>query len=273
MHTDVLIIGGGISGTMLSWFLHKAGIDFLLMDDDKSNTPSKIAAGIINPVTGRRFVYSWMIDTVMPFAVNTYEEIGLYLNKKLIDKKDIIDFFPSAQMRDGFVTRLTENDTYLHTFPDQNHFNQYFNYDFGCGRISPAYTANLQTLLPAWRLFLKEKDTLIDDTFEAKHLSVTNSTVTYKNITADKIVFCNGLEAMHYSWFKNLPFSASKGEVVIIESEALTNEHIFKKNFTLVPLPEKGRFWVGSSYQWEFDNPHPNRSLFTSCNIKPSAVA
>ena len=264
MHTDVLIIGGGISGTMLSWFLHKAGIEFLLIDEENNNSPSNIAAGIINPVTGRRFVYSWMIDTIMPFAVNTYEEIGFFLDKKLIDKKDIIDFFPSAQMRDGFVTRLTENDTFLHTYPDQNHFNQYFNYDFGCGKISPAYTANLQLLLPAWRAYLKEKNALIEDRFDSKHLSVINSTVTYQNITADKIVFCNGLEAMQYPWFKTLPFSASKGEVVIIESDGLTNEHIFKKNFTLVPLPEKKTYWVGSSYQWEFDHPQPTDAFLKS---------
>jgi glycine/D-amino acid oxidase-like deaminating enzyme len=57
----------GISGTMLSWFLHKAGKSFIVIDEGNSNTASKVAAGIINPVTGRRFVYTWMIDELMPF--------------------------------------------------------------------------------------------------------------------------------------------------------------------------------------------------------------
>ena len=30
MHVDILIIGQGICGTMLSWFLHKAGKSFLI---------------------------------------------------------------------------------------------------------------------------------------------------------------------------------------------------------------------------------------------------
>ena len=151
MHIDILIVGQGICGTMLSWFLQKAGKSFLVIDDNNANSPSKVAAGIINPVTGRRFVYSWMIDTVMPFAAQTYNEIGKFFAQKLIEQKDIIDFFPSPQMLNAFATRLTENDTFLHSYPDQNHFNQFFNYEFGCGKISPAYIADISGLLYSWR--------------------------------------------------------------------------------------------------------------------------
>ena len=143
MHIDILIIGQGICGTMLSWFLQKAGKSFLIIDDNNADAPSKVSAGIINPVTGRRFVYSWMIDTVMPFATQTYKEVGNFFNQEMIVQKDIIDFFPSPQMLYAFTTRLTENDTYLHSYPDQNRFNQFFNYDFGCGKISPAYIADI----------------------------------------------------------------------------------------------------------------------------------
>ena len=137
MQVEYLIIGQGICGTMLSWFLQQAGQRFLIIDNDLPDAPSKVAAGIINPVTGRRFAYSWMIDTVMPFAVQTYQQIGQFLDKELVVQKDIIDFFPTVQMLDAFATRLTENDTYLHTYPDQNYFNPYFNYPFGCGEIKP----------------------------------------------------------------------------------------------------------------------------------------
>ena len=71
MQVDYLIIGQGICGTMLSWFLHKEGKTFLIIDDNNENASSKIAAGIINPVTGRRYAYTWMIDEVMTFAVQT----------------------------------------------------------------------------------------------------------------------------------------------------------------------------------------------------------
>src|SRR5688500_9150034 len=135
MQVDYLIIGQGICGTMLSWFLHKEGKSFVVIDDANEHASSKVAAGIINPVTGRRYVTTWMIEEVLDFALQTYDELGNYFDTKYIFPKSIIDFFPSAQMRDAFVTRITEDDTYLHSYPDQNYFNQFFNYDFGCGEI------------------------------------------------------------------------------------------------------------------------------------------
>ena len=262
MQTDVLIVGQGICGTMLSWFLYQEGKSFVVIDDNNETAPSKVAAGIINPVTGRRFVYSWMIDTIMPFAVQTYEEIGTFLNKKVVAQKDIIDFFPSAQMRDAFVTKLTENDTYLHTYPDQNHFNQYFNYDFGCGKIAPAYTADVSSIITDWKTFLKEKNFLKEERFDNSVLKLTDGGISYGEITAQKIIFCDGIASMQYDWFQALPFSPSKGEALIIESEELTHEHVFKKGFMLAPLFQNNLFWVGSSYQWEYEHTNPSTEFF-----------
>src|SRR5688572_16570292 len=131
MQVDYLIVGQGICGTLLSWYLHKEGKSFVVIDDAAEDNASKVAAGLINPVTGRRYVASWMIEELIPFAINAYDQLGNDLDTKLIFQKNIIDFFPSAQMRNTFVNRITEDDTYLRSYPDQNHFNQYFNYEFG----------------------------------------------------------------------------------------------------------------------------------------------
>ncbi|HEV7621920.1 MAG TPA: FAD-dependent oxidoreductase, partial [Flavisolibacter sp.] len=170
MVVDYLIVGQGICGTMLSWFLHKEGKTFLVIDDKKENAATRIAAGVINPVTGRRYAYSWMIDEIMPFAIQTYDEMGNYFNSRLIFKKSIIDFFPTAQMRNAFVERLTDNDTYLHSYPEQNNFNPCFNYDFGCGEVSPAYLVHLEILLAAWRNKLTELKAIEKESFEMEAL-------------------------------------------------------------------------------------------------------
>ena len=65
---DHLIVGQGICVTFLSWYLAKAGRSFAIIDNKGIDTASRVAAGIINPVTGRRIVKTWMIDDVMPFA-------------------------------------------------------------------------------------------------------------------------------------------------------------------------------------------------------------
>ena len=115
MQTDFLLVGQGLCGTLLSWQLFKEGKSFLVIDDGAENSSSKVAAGIINPVTGRRYVHTWMVEELLDFAQLSYKELGDYLGEPLLHHKSIIDFFPSPQMRNAFVGRITENDTYLHT--------------------------------------------------------------------------------------------------------------------------------------------------------------
>jgi hypothetical protein len=52
-------------------------------------------------------------------------------------------------------------------------------------------------------------------TEELKH---SNTGVTYKNIKAEKIIFCDGISSSQNRFFKNLPFALNKGEVIFIES-------------------------------------------------------
>ena len=161
MFVDYLIIGQGISGTWLSYYLQKENKSFLIIDNENKNSPSRIAAGIINPVTGRRHVEVWMAKELLAFAWNAYTEIGNELGIAAISQKDIIDFFPSPQMRVSFMQRVEEKGEYVYSYPEQNYFLNHFNYSFGCGEIKPVYTAHLETLLPAWRQELKHKKQLL----------------------------------------------------------------------------------------------------------------
>jgi glycine/D-amino acid oxidase-like deaminating enzyme len=261
---DYLIIGQGISGTMLSWFLHKEGKSFIVLDEEQEASASRTAAGIINPVTGRRYVYTWMIDEVMPFAVQSYKELSEHLDSKFVFEKSIIDFFPSPDMRTAFVQSIDRNDTYLHAFPDQNHFNQYFHHEFGCGKIHPAYLVNVQVLMASWKKHLLERDSIRNERFNPDHLDVKDDSVTYQDITAQKIIFCDGIAGLQYPWFRLLPFAPNKGEALIIHSEELTNEHIFKNRLILAPLPVQHTYWVGSNYQWEFRDDHPSEEFLAA---------
>lgn len=261
MHVDYLIIGQGISGTMLAWYLQKEGKTFMVMDEPQPFSSSRVAAGIINPVTGRRYAYTWMIDEVMPFAVDAYRELEQYLGLTLVHERSIIDFFPSAQMRNAFVDRITDNDTYIHSFPDQNHFNQYFNYEFGCGEIRPSYMISLQLLLPEWRQRLKEWNMLSEEKLMMPALETTQGNIRYHDTTADRIIFCDGAYGVQNPWFDKLPFAPNKGEALIIECDGLLNRHVYKKGMMLAPLQDN-LYWTGSNYQWSFSDELPSANFY-----------
>ncbi|GAC1420489.1 MAG: FAD-dependent oxidoreductase [Flavisolibacter sp.] len=266
MVVDYLIVGQGVCGTLLSWFLHEEGKSFRVIDDQKKNAASKIAAGIISPVTGRRYAYTWMIDEIMPFALVTYEKMGLYLNESFIFKKSIIDFFPSAQMRNAFIDRLHENDTYLHPYPEQNNFNPYFNYEFGCGQVDPAYIVHLPLLLSSWKKKLQAWQWMEEQTFDRNELKIRGEKIFYQHLEADKIIFCDGIAGIDNPWFGVLPYALNKGEALIIECPEFPHHHIFKKGLLLAPMSEPHHFWVGSNYQWHFKDDQPSENFYNYAN-------
>jgi glycine/D-amino acid oxidase-like deaminating enzyme len=254
-----LIIGQGISGTFLSYYLSKEERSFIVIDNNDKNSPSKIAAGIINPVTGRRMVTVWMADEILPFAWSAFREIGKELNITAISQKNIIDFFPNPFMRENFLKRLDEGNEYIQSPADQQHYRQFFNYDFGCGEIKPVYTAHLETLLPAWRQQLIEQLNLLEENFEISELKFSDNKVQYKEIKADKIIFCDGTSGFDNPYFKQLPYAPNKGEALIAEIPGLAAGNIYKKSVMMAPLQHQvaDLFWIGSNYAWDFDNTDP----------------
>jgi glycine/D-amino acid oxidase-like deaminating enzyme len=261
MNVDTLIIGQGICGSFLSWYLQKEGKSFLVIDNNDSNAPSRIAAGIINPVTGRRLVTVWMADEVLPFAWKAYSEWGQELGITAISQKNIIDFFPSPFMRESFLQKIESGDQHVHAYPEQNHFNHFFNYEFGCGEIRPVYMVNLEALLPAWRAELKSKGLLLEENFDISQLKTEAEGITYNDITAQKIIFCDGISSFENPFFKQLPFAPNKGESLVIRVPELPPHHIYKKSMLLAPLQEAGMYWVGASYIWDFDNAAPTKEF------------
>jgi glycine/D-amino acid oxidase-like deaminating enzyme len=261
MQVDYLIIGQGISGTWLSYFLQKAGKSFLVIDNNSKNAPSRIAAGIINPVTGRRHVEVWMAEELLPFAWDAYSRLGNELNITAISQKNILDFFPSPQMRLSFQQRVEEKGQYVYPFNSEEPFREHFHFEFGCGEIRPVYTAHLETILPAWRKQLKEKGLLLESTFDSSCLQVTPEKIYYNDISASAIIFCDGSSGAGNPYFGLLPFAPNKGEVLLAAIPDLANDRIYKKGMMLVPMTEPGLWWIGSSYAWEFDNPAPTTTF------------
>ena len=249
--TEFLIVGQGISGTFLSWYLYKEGRSFVVIDHYDPSSSSQVAAGIINPVTGRRIVKTWMIDELLPFALQAYKEIGLHLGVEVINNKKLVDFFPSPQMLNSFKSRVKENAAYLKFEDNPDAFTELFNYDFGYGEIDPCYIVNLKKLLSGWRQMLKNQNLLIEQKFDL---------LQNDNISADKIIYCDGIYSSTNPYFKNLPFALNKGEALIIESENIPSHSVYKKGLMLVPLGNH-QFWVGSSHEWNFIDNLPSKAF------------
>ncbi|HWB94345.1 MAG TPA: FAD-binding oxidoreductase [Puia sp.] len=253
--TEVLIVGQGICGSFLSLELERAGIAHLVIDEAREFSASRAAAGLINPVTGRRIVTTWMIDELLNFAREAYGRLEAILGAAFFSQAAVIDFFPTAQMRLAFLKRLEEDASYLRMPVDEHDWDGCFYTEFGYGIIEPCYLVDMPGLLTAVRRRMSEGGILREEKFEAGEIEFGGWGIRYWDIEARRVVFCDGVESFNNPYFSRLPWAPNKGEALIVEIEGLPRS-IFKKGMSIVPWRD-GLFWVGSSYQWDFEHAGP----------------
>ncbi|MEO5681138.1 MAG: FAD-dependent oxidoreductase [Chitinophagaceae bacterium] len=261
MQVDYIIVGQGICGTFLSRELQKANQSFIVVDESKPFTASKAASGIINPVTGRRIVKTWMIDELMPFAWEAYQSVGKYLGINCITQKPIIDCFATPQMRLAFIERYEKDKQFLSLPDDEKDWLPLLQYDFGYGIIQPAYLVDIRLLLTSQRKSLLSKGQLKEEHFDAAQLIKKENGVEYKGIHASKIIFCDGIAGFSNPFFPNLPYGLNKGEIILVEIPGFPATHIIKKGYSLVPW-QQNTFWLGSTYLWEFEDELPTKGFY-----------
>jgi glycine/D-amino acid oxidase-like deaminating enzyme len=265
MNIDYIIVGQGISGSFLSWYLQKAGKSFIIIDEARPFSSSKVASGVINPVTGRRVVRTWEIETLMPFAVEAYKTLGKELNLHIIDQCNILDFHATPQMKMAFAERIVE-EPFLQIPENENKYYQWFQPAFGVTEINPCWLIQLTNFLTAWRKKLIANNQLLETYFDIADCEISTDGVLYKDISASKIIFCDGTAGFENNYFNLLPYARNKGQALIVSIPDLPTTHIFKQGINIVPWQD-GLFWVGSSYEWDFAD------LFPSADFKEKVTA
>lgn len=255
MVVDYIIIGQGICGTFLSWNLLKEGQSVLVIDESRPFSSTKVASGVINPVTGRRIVKTWMIDKILPFATEQYLQFGREMGVELIRRCNVMQFHSTPQMKEAFVERYQSDKQYLN-ITDGDQWKPYFNFNYGVGEIDPCMLINLNLILDHWRSRLANKNQLLEEHFDNSHLSFSNDLVRYKSITAKKIIFCNGTDAFDLPYFNLLPYAKNKGEALLAEIPGLPKTNIYKQALSIVPWKDD-IFWIGSTYEWKYDDLQP----------------
>ena len=256
MQFDYIIVGQGLCGTFLSWNLVKAGKRVLVIDENQASTSSKVASGVINPVTGRRIVRTWEIEKLLPFAWNTYTDFGKELGTKLVRKCNILNFHSTPQMELAFRERMPKETEYLRLPEDQEAWRTNFNFPFSIGEIDPCLLIELHGMLNGWRKKLDDANALINERFDWTACEIETDLVRYQNHTAQKIIFCDGAEGIDNRYFNLLPYSRNKGEAIIADIPALPRNHIYKQGISLVPW-HNNLWWIGSTHEWNFTDLMP----------------
>ena len=259
MQVDYLIIGQGLCGSWLSYYLQKAGASVLVLDRGLATSASSAASGVINPITGKRLARQWLGDQILPFAKDAYEEMSLLLNKNVAAEVAIKTFFSTAEEASFFEEKaLTSHADLLSTGVSDSHFN----YNYGIGEIHPALLVDVRSFLNGWRAALQVSDSLIEEAWDWENCSIENDGVRYNDIPAKAVIDCSGAASAFSPYYSKLPFALNKGEALLARIPGLPTNAVYKHStLSIVPFSGEDEFWIGSTFDWDFKDLLPTQSF------------
>lgn len=253
-HIDLLIIGQGLAGSLLAYEAHLKGLNFVVVDEELSQTSSKVAAGMFCPISGKRMVKSWMVDALLPYMQNTYQALEQLLNQQFLYNQPVYQVFGSIKEQNDLFTRA--EDAAFAQFVDFNpQLQKGLVQPFGAFQINSSGWLNTTTFLNAFKQWLVQNNRFISQVFNGNDLFFENEYWHWSGIAAKQIVFCDGYQNSKNSFFDFLPYVLCKGQVVTLKLPFITNV-IVKKGVYLVHLGN-GTYKAGATYEWHNLLPEP----------------
>jgi hypothetical protein len=260
MQVDYIVVGQGLSGSWVSWFLMQQKKTFVVIDKNEMQTASKNSAGIMNPMTGKRYAKVPLLESIFPFAVNAYQEVGTFFNRQFIYPTAIIDFFSSKESEDLFLKRKEEEPNYLSNEKKTFYQNE-FNIEHTVGKINSCFRVDVHLFLNTIETYLKSQNQFLEEAFEYDQIEIVEDKIIYKKLESSQIIFCDGTSVSNNPLWNKLPFANTKGEVLLVEIKNLSADFIYKNKHMMVPLKEN-IFWVGASNSWEFETEKPTQDFY-----------
>lgn len=247
-----LIIGGGVAGTSLAHQLLKEGVTVTLVDNG-NNQSSRVAGGILNPLVFRRMTLSWRAEELIPYAHAFYAELEQKQGVKFHFPLLIRRLFASEQEAGYWEKKqhLPEYTSFMFPLEEADRrFPSPLN-TFGTGRVRNASYVDAALFWETQLNWFDQKGVLVRELVD--YAALDPEKATYKGVTYDYIIFCQGKDGKHNPWFGYLPLQQTKGELLTIHAPTLSQEESLNRKCFTLPAGE-GKFKVGSTYQWDTDN-------------------
>ena len=257
MQTDFLIIGQGLAGSLLAWELMARGCRVVVVDNGDNNA-SKVAAGIINPVTGMRLVKTEDVETLLPAALKLYAQLSTNFGQAFYIPKPLIRLFRDQDELSYCKKRqrLPDYAPYLGELSSVGTHTGGFAAPFGF--VLQHQTGHLLTLplLSKIRQFCLDRDAYRTSEVAYEAIQASDSKVTYNDLSAQQVIFCEGHNACNNPWFSWLPFQPAKGEILTLAHQLELPDAIINYGNWLLPSTDN-KVRVGATFDRERINTLP----------------
>ena len=109
MKVDFIIVGQGIAGTCFAFELLKRRKTFIIIDKYETNTSSRIALGVYNPLILKWFTVPWKIDHQLSYFYHFYNNINNFLKQEFTYDIGVYKFLKTPYEQNNWLTKCSSS--------------------------------------------------------------------------------------------------------------------------------------------------------------------
>ena len=231
----ITIVGGGLAGCMMAWALRAHGREVLLLDRGDEVTASRVAAGIINPVTGPKLTKSWRFEQLWTAALDFYNAIQEKTGRQMFRQMPLIRLLSSAREAGQWEKRLRSPGYAQCLSADPLEPGRHLKEQYGVLTFERSGYLDIREFITLTR-------ELLGDNWHHRELLEADS----GGIT----LFCEGFSGVANPLFEWVPFKPAKGEVLTLHVAGLDQDRIVNcGGVWLLPVGDS-QFRCGATYDW-----------------------
>ncbi|HET8859891.1 NAD(P)/FAD-dependent oxidoreductase [Marivirga sp.] len=251
MKVDFIVVGHGLASVAVVEHLRKCSATFVVFSHENPNSSSQVAAGLYNPVTGRKMKQTWLAEELFPYLEEFYGDLEKSLRTEFLHKKAIYRPFLSLEDQNDWIAKEHKNDFFIKSTFTNSNFSEFIGDNFGGILLKQSGFLDVKKMLTYHRQKLINDKQFVEEKVNYEELKIEKNQIRYKDFESEKIIFCDGPLSQN-PFFDWLPTAPVKGEILHITTEKpLPDDVIFNRGVFIVKNPNHDYYRVGATYEWK----------------------
>lgn len=266
LNFDVTVLGGGVAGTCLCWYLMKAGMRVALVNKQSDETTSTLKAALINPVSAKQLNLNWEAEKSLDEFTRLIKESNA--DESMLNQNGILRPITEQHLYDS-----VQNNLNGHTWPD-NWFSKVGQEDlknripelcqnYGGLEILVGSTLKPAPFIDHLQQQLVSQGLYIIASNDYRIMKHKHSVVIYlednQKISSERLVFATGSQLTQSPLWSSLPIYNIKGQTAEFTiSEPITWKQPIIGDGYIIPL-NPTTLMLGDTLEFHFNNAEPDQ--------------
>ena len=258
-NVELIVLGAGLAGSAVAWQAHWRGWSVAIIDRLDAQSSSRVAAGLVTPVTGSRAAASWRWSEFYPAANLFYRQVEKALSASFWHVEPALRVFRSEAERELVKGKWIElghhaepNSIHAELFSGPDWFG--LNAPFGFCCFGPAARLDTVAYISETKRHFEKLNAFHQCNLDCDHsIEIESSHSGYPieiselQLAGKRIVFCQGIAARENRYFRDLPLHPARGDILLVQSQDVRCKQVIHHDAWAVPVGDQ-RFLVGATY-------------------------